>query len=304
MRILVTGSTGMVGSALVARLRAEGHKVVRMTRVGGPVTDDHVFWDPAAGVIDVGALAGIDAVVHLAGENIADGRWTAAKKERIRRSRVEGTRLLANALASLQQRPRTMVSASAIGYYGDRGDEIMTERSPSGKGFLAEVCKDWEEATVAASKAGIRVCNLRIGVVLSREGGALSKMLPPFQIGAGGRLGSGKQWMSWIALEDVVGSIVHCLHNSSISCAVNAVAPNPVTNQQFTNALGAALHRPTVMPVPSMAMHLLLGEMADELLLSSTRVAPSVLVTSAYKFEYPELSQLLATLIRSRNPAA
>jgi uncharacterized protein (TIGR01777 family) len=275
-----------------------------MTRVSGKVDGDHVFWDPAAGLIDAGALAGLDGVVHLAGENIADGRWTAAKKDRIRRSRIDGTRLLAETLAGLKERPRVMVSGSAIGYYGDRGDEIMTESSPAGTGFLAEVCADWESATIAASNAGIRVCNLRTGVVLSRDGGALQKMIPAFQMGAGGKLGSGKQWMSWIALEDEVGAIMHCLTNQAVSCAVNAVAPNAVTNSEFTAALGAALHRPTIMPVPGMAVHLLLGEMADELLLASTRVAPSVLLTSGYKFKYPNLREYLATLMEARKPAA
>jgi uncharacterized protein (TIGR01777 family) len=243
--------------------------------------------------VDPTHLEGLDAVVHLAGENIADGRWTDEKKRRIRESRVQGTRALCEALAQLENKPKVLVCASAIGYYGDRGETLVDENSSAGGGFLSDVCQEWEQATEPARKAGIRVVNLRIGVVLSPKGGALAKMLLPFQMGAGGNLGSGKQYMSFVALDDVVGAIYHALTTESLSGPVNAVAPNPVRNSEFTKALGKVLHRPTIAPVPAFGARLLFGEMADALLLSSTRVAPTRLLESGYKFQCPDIDSAL-----------
>jgi uncharacterized protein (TIGR01777 family) len=242
-------------------------------------------------------LEGLDAVVHLAGENIAARRWNAEQKARIRDSRVLGTKLLSDNLAKLRQPPRVLVSASAIGFYGDRGDEELTEASAGGTGFLAEVCKEWEAATDGVQKAGISVVHLRLGVVLSPKGGALAKMLTPFRLGLGGRIGSGRQWMSWITLDDVVGCIVHALASDSLHGPVNAVTPYPVTNYVFTKTLGRVLWRPTVFPMPSFMARLAFGEMADELLLASTRVFPQALVASNYCFLYGDLESGLRHLL-------
>lgn len=298
MRTLVTGSTGLVGSALVAALRDKGHQVVRAVR-RGPVNTDEVLWNPEQGKFDAAQLSGVDAVVHLAGENIADGRWTEEKKRRIRESRVKGTRLLSETLAGLNPKPRVLVSASAIGFYGNRGAEILTEESSAGKDFLAEVCREWEDATAPAKESGIRTVNLRIGIVLSRKGGALGKMLTPFKLGIGGRVGSGEQFMSWIALDDVVGVIEHALTNETLSGPVNTVAPNPVTNEEFTKKLGAAISRPTIFPLPAFALRLAFGgEMADSTLLSSARVEPQRLKPSGYKFLYPTLGEALRHVLK------
>jgi uncharacterized protein (TIGR01777 family) len=242
--------------------------------------------------IDVSALEGIDAVVHLAGENIA-ARWTATQKAKIRDSRVRGTQLLCETLARLSSPPQVLVSASAIGYYGDRGEEILTEESPPGRGFLPEVCRAWEAATEAAKQRGMRVVILRLGMVLSAAGGALAKMLPPFRLGLGGMVGSGRQYMSWIALDDVVGTIQHAIVTDALQGPTNAVAPQAVTNQEFTRTLGKALGRPTLLPLPAFAARLMFGEMADELLLASTRVQPTKLLGSGYRFRYPELEDAL-----------
>ena len=251
MNVLVSGSSGLVGSALVAALNADGHRVKRLVRAAVRDAEDEVGWDPAGGVLDPAGLEGLDAVVHLAGENIASGRWTTAKKARIRDSRVKGTELLCQTLARLDRPPKTLVSTSAVGYYGDRGDEVLTEDSPPGHGFLAEVCEAWEAATEPAAAKGIRVVRLRIGVVLSPRGGALAKMLPAFKMGLGGRIGNGRQYMSWITLDDLVGVIRFALTNNELSGPVNAVSPNPVTNLEFTKTLGRVLHRPTVLPLPA-----------------------------------------------------
>jgi hypothetical protein len=245
-----------------------------------------------AGSIDTSGLQGVEAVVHLAGENIAE-RWTAAKKANIRDSRANGTRVLCEALTGLTPLPKVLVSASAIGYYGDRGAEVLTEDSASGSGFLAEVCRAWEVATEPAHQRGIRVVRLRFGVVLSAAGGALAKMLPPFRLGLGGTLGSGRQYMSWIALDDAVGAIHHAVVTEPLQGPTNAVAPQPVTNQAFTKALGSVLRRPTLLPLPAFAARLIFGEMADELLLASTRVQPAKLQASGYSFRYPELEGAL-----------
>ncbi|MBX9693593.1 MAG: TIGR01777 family oxidoreductase [Cyanobacteria bacterium] len=295
MKVLVTGSHGLVGSHLIPFLTSQGHQIVRLVR--SHAEKDDVLWNPSSGDIDRDALEGFDAVVHLAGDNIASGRWTAAKKEEIRASRVEGTKLLCETLATLKKPPEVLVSASAIGFYGDRADEVLNEESSAGTGFLAELCRDWEEATRPAKQSGIRVANLRIGVVLSPRGGALTKMLPAFQIGAGGNIGSGRQWMSWISVDDLTGAINHALTHKGLEGPVNAVAPQAVTNKQFTSALGEVLHRPTFLPLPGFAAHLLLGEMADELLLSSALVKPSKLVESGYTFRYPMLEPMLKKLL-------
>lgn len=295
MKVLVTGSTGLVGSALVPFLLTSGHQVARLVR-SPPTAGGDVHWDPAAGRLEPTNLEGLDAVVHLAGERIT-GRWTAAKKARIRSSRVQGTRLLAETLARLARPPKTLVCASAIGYYGDRGDEVLREESPSGAGFLAEVCREWEAAARPAAEKGIRVVHLRIGVVLSAAGGALALMLTPFKLGLGGRVGSGQQYMSWIAIDDLAGIIQHALTNESLRGPVNAVAPRAITNREFTKTLGRVLGRPTVFPMPAFAARLAFGQMADELLLASARVEPARLIASGYKFRTPELEAALRHLL-------
>lgn len=297
MKVIVTGATGLVGSALIRSLLSEGHNVTRLVRGGAQAFSapgtKAVHWEPAKGNIDANELEGHDAVVHLAGESVADGRWSDEKKRRIRESRVVGTRLLAETLAKLKDKPKVLVSASAIGFYGDRGDEMLKEESASGEDFLSEVCREWEKATLAASQAGIRVVHVRIGIVLSADGGALSKMLTPFKLGVGGKVGSGKQYMSWITLDDLVGVIKLALVDESLHGPVNAVAPNAVTNEEFTKALGSALGRPTIFSVPAFAARLAFGEMADALLLSSTRVEPARLKEAGYEFKNAELEGAL-----------
>jgi len=302
-RILVSGATGLVGRALVAYLSAGGHTVVRLVRAGRDAAPDpgvpteSVTWDPAGGAAaSASAFSGFDAVVHLAGENIAAGRWTAAKKARIRDSRVGGARALAEALARATKPPRTLVAASAIGYYGNRGDENLIEASPRGRGFLAEVCEAWEAAGAPARAAGIRVVHLRIGVVLSPLGGALAQMLPPFRLGAGGMIGDGHQWMSWIALDDLLDVILHSIAEESLSGPVNAVAPHPVSNEEWTKILGHVLNRPTLVPMPAFAARAAFGEMAEELLLASTRVLPERLLAARHPFRYLEAEAALRHL--------
>ncbi|MCS6851549.1 MAG: TIGR01777 family oxidoreductase [Gemmataceae bacterium] len=302
MNVLVSGSHGLIGSALVPLLTSGGHRVRRLVRVPAQAEGDAIAWDPERGLLDAAQLAGIDAVVHLAGENIASGRWTAAKKLRIRDSRVGPTRRLCEALARGTPPPRVLVSASAIGYYGSRGDELLTEESPPGSGFLATVCLDWERATQPARDAGIRVVNLRIGVVLSPAGGALAQMLLPFRLGVGGTIGDGHQFMSWIALDDLIGAIQHVLVTDRLSGPVNAVAPNPVTNREFTKTLGKVLGRPTILPMPAFAARLLFGELADELLLSSARVQPVQLLQTDYVFRFPHLEGALRHLLGKAAP--
>lgn len=303
MNILVSGSHGLIGSALVPFLTAGGHQVTRLSRSTTGAAESTLQWDPDADRIPTPALDGLDAVVHLAGESIASGRWTAEKKARIRDSRVNGTRLLCEALAQLANPPKVLVSASAIGFYGDRGDTVVTESSRPGTDFLAHVCRDWEAATEPARARGIRVVNLRFGMVLSPAGGALAKMLTPFRLGAGGVIGDGHQYMSWIALDDVVGAIHHALITASLQGPVNAVAPHPVTNRQFTKTLGHVLRRPTLFPMPAFAARVMFGEMADALLLASTRVEPGQLQTTGYPFGYPELEDALRHLLGKRQAA-
>jgi len=288
MRIFITGSTGLIGSELVPFLTGGGHSVIRLVRSEPRPGGGEIYWDPAKGTVDAAGLEGLDAGVHLAGESIAE-RWTTEKKARIRDSRIKGTRFLCETLARLTQPPKVLVCASATGYYGNRGGEILREESPPGKGFLAEVCREWEAATEPALRKGIRVVNLRIGVVLSSKGGALAKMLPAFQMGVAGKIGSGDQYISWIALDDVAGAIGHVLTTDTLQGPVNAVAPHPVTNAEFTKILGQVLSRPTVIPMPAFAARLAFGEMADDLLLASARVEPARLLSTGYAFRYPEL---------------
>ena len=301
MKIIVTGSTGLVGRALVRSLLSEGHAVTRLVRgesqtFSAPGTSA-VRWDPQRGTIDAAALEGHDGAVHLAGESVAEGRWTDEKKRRIRDSRVKGTRLLAETLARLESKPKVLVSASATGFYGDRGDEVLVEESTSGEDFLSEVCREWEKAALPASQAGIRVVHPRIGIVLSAEGGALPKMLTPFKLGVGGKVGSGEQYMSWITLDDLIGVIRFAIDNKSVRGPVNAVAPNAVTNAEFTKALGRVLGRPTVLPVPGFALKLAFGEMAG-VLLGGQRVEPARLKEAGYKFKHTEIESALRHVLK------
>jgi uncharacterized protein len=296
MHVVVTGSRGLVGSALVPFLTTGGHRVTRLVR-GAPTNSDEAAWDPARGVTEPSRLEGADAVVHLAGANIAAGRWTPARKAEIRQSRVEGTRSLCEALARLAHPPTVFVSASAVGFYGDRGAETLTEESAGGTGFLADVCREWEAAAAPASQAGIRVVNLRFGMILSPAGGALRKMLLPFRLGMGGCIGDGRQVTSWIALDDAIGAVYHALCEGSVRGPVNAVAPGPVTNAEFTRILARVLCRPALVPLPAFAARLLFGEMADALLLAGARVMPARLQASGYRFRFPELEGALRHLL-------
>lgn len=295
MKVAVTGATGLIGSALVPFLRSGGHEAVVLRRApaGRDAADGDPSWDPDTGALSAGALDGVDAVVHLAGENIAGGRWTAARKARIRDSRVDGTRRLAQALAALPRPPRTLVAASAVGFYGDRGDENLDESSAPGGGFLPEVCQAWEDAAAPAGEAGLRVVHLRIGIVLTPAGGALAQMLFPFRMGVGGVIGSGRQYMSWVALDDVLGGVLHALCTDGLTGPVNMVAPNPVSNAEFTKTLGRVLRRPTILPLPAFGARLAFGEMADALLLASSRVHPARLRDGGFSFGYPNLEDAL-----------
>jgi len=295
MKILITGSSGLVGRALVPRLRDHGHEVLRLVRREARA-DDERSWDPARGEIDESALA-VDAVIHLAGESIAEGRWNEAKKARIRDSRVDGTRLLSEAIARAATPPPIFVSASAVGFYGEGGDRVVDEQSAAGTGFLSEVCQAWEAATEVVDRARTRVVTVRIGVILSPDGGALAKMLTPFRLGVAGRIGSGRQWMSWISLTDVVSTLLQAIEDDALSGPVNAVAPHPVTNLEFTRTLGRVLSRPTVMPMPAFAARMAFGQMADELLLSSLRVRPTALMRSDFTFRHPDLETALRELL-------
>jgi uncharacterized protein (TIGR01777 family) len=295
MNILISGSTGLIGSELSSFLSKNDHRVIRLVRHTPPGPDE-IFWDLARGILNAQSLEGLDAVVHLAGENIASGRWTERKKRRIRESRINGTRLLAHSLSCLFDPPQVLVSISAVGYYGDRGDELLNEASPAGNGFLPDLCRQWESATEAAINRGIRVVIPRVGVVLSRRGGAMARMLPIFRLGFGGRIGSGRQYISWITLDDLVGTIYHAILTPLLHGPVNAVSPNPVTNADFSRALGRALSRPALFALPSSAARIAFGQMADEALLSSARVASERLVQSGYKFLFPELNGALRHL--------
>jgi uncharacterized protein len=295
--IAVTGASGLVGSHLVPHLEQQGHLIRRLVRRKVRDSDGEIQWDPAAGTIDAEELNAVDAVVHLAGENIASGRWNEKVKRAIHDSRVDGTRLLAQTLADLDSKPNVFVSASAIGYYGPRGDETIDESSPPGEGFLAEVCQAWEYETRPASEAGIRVVNLRIGVVLSTEGGALKSMLTPFKLGLGGVIGSGQQYISWVELDDLVRIIDFVLTNESMSGPVNATAPQPATNREMTKTLGRVLGRPTIFPMPAFAARLAFGEMADEMLLTGAKILPARLGAEDFRFSHPHLDGALRHLL-------
>ena len=296
MNVAITGSTGLVGTEVSRSLEGTGDKSLRLVR-RDPSSANEIFWDPIKGALETEQLHGLDAVIHLAGENIASGRWTSAKKERIRNSRVANTNFLCRQLGELSEPPKTLIAASAIGYYGDRGSELCDEGVPPGEGFLPEVCVDWEAATQPARNAGIRVVNLRIGVVLTPRGGALAKMLFPFKMGVGGRIGSGQQVWSWITLQDLVRVIRRCLEDENFVGAVNAVAPNPVSNNDFTKTLGRVLGRPTLFPMPAFMAKLALGDMAEWLLLASSQVVPTKLTKNNFEFLYPELEPALRKML-------
>jgi uncharacterized protein len=301
MKILVTGSSGLVGTALVSALARDGHTVCRLVRpqsAGGEAAREGfvVAWNPATGELG-GAGAGADAVVNLAGASIADGRWTAERKKLLRTSRIDTTRALVGALAKMNARPSVLVSASAIGYYGDRGDETLTEESEPGADFLAGLAQEWEAEALKAESLGIRVVLARFGIILAREGGALPKMMLPFKIGVGGKLGSGQQWMSWVTLEDVIGILRFSIENAPVRGAINIVSPQPLQNAEFTKVLAKAMRRPALFPAPTFALRLALGEMADALLLSSQRVAPQVLEKLGYRFLHSDLSAALRSLV-------
>jgi uncharacterized protein len=296
MKVAVTGSSGLIGRALVPRLIGAGHEVRRLVR-RAPRSADEIRWGPARGELDVAALEGVDAAVHLSGENLASGLWTKARKASIRSSRIDSTRTLARALASLKRRPKVLVSASAVGYYGSRGAEWVDESSAAGDDFLARVTVDWEAAAGAAAEAGIRVTHPRTGVVLSPAGGALGKMLPPFRFGLGGVVGPGTQYMSWVALDDAIGALHHALEEERLRGPFNLSTPEPVTNRDFTKTLGRVLGRPTVIPVPAFALKAALGEMAEATLLASTRARPDALLSSGYRFRFPDLEEALRHLL-------
>ncbi len=307
MRILVSGSTGFLGSSLIDVLEREGHTILRLMRPDTRKGDANsaraqtVRWDPVRGEFDAVAAEGADALVHLAGASIADGRWNAARKNLLRTSRIEATRHLIGALSKLQRPPRVIVASSAIGYYGNRGDETLTESSAPGGDFLSALCREWEVETARGTEFSARVVMLRFGVILAAHGGALPRMALPFKMGAGGRLGSGRQWMSWLTLPEAVGMIRFALSNSGLVGPANAVAPKPIQNADFTRILAKALHRPALFPAPAFALRLALGEMADALLLVSQRVKPSKLEQAGYQFAQPELAAALAAIYHKSN---
>lgn len=296
MRVAITGATGLIGRALTESLTRDGHSVLRLTRSPDGPTD--VMFDPARRLLDATALRDIDAAVHLAGEPIAQ-RWNSSVQRRIRESRVQGTRLVAETIASLAERPAVLVSGSAVGYYGDRGDEVLTEESAPGSGFLAEVTVAWEGAAEAARDAGIRVVHPRMGVVLSSHGGALERMLLPFRLGLGGRVGDGRQWLSWISLDDAVRALRHAMETPALQGPANVVGPAPVTNAVFTEALGRALHRPTLIPIPKFALRAIFTEMADATLMASQRAVPEALASSGFAFTHADIDSALAAVLRT-----
>lgn len=301
MRVAITGATGLIGSALQDALRARGHSPVAITR--SPDRHCAIGWDPAAGELDPADLEGVDAVVNLAGESIGSSRWTEEQKRRILESRTHGTRLLSDTLARLDRPPSTLVSGSAIGIYGDRGDELLDESSATGDDFLSDVCRQWEASTRSASDAGISTCHIRTGIVLSTDDGALARQLLPFKLGLGGRIGSGRQWQSWITLADHVAAVCHLLE-TDVEGPVNLVAPHPVPNAEFADALGRALHRPTLLPIPTFAPALLYGrELVEALLLSSQRVEPTVLLASGFEFRHSDIEPALRAVLGRPAPA-
>jgi uncharacterized protein len=304
MRILISGSTGFLGTALIDSLQGQGHSIARLVRPAtikrsaAESSSQSVVWDPVSGQFDAAGAEDADALIHLAGASIADGRWNAPRKQLLRTSRIDATRHLFGALAKLQRPPRVIVAASAIGYYGSRGDETLTETSAPGNDFLAGVCREWEAETARGAEFGARVVSLRFGIILAAHGGALPRMVLPFKLGAGGRLGNGRQWMSWLTLREVTSIVQFALATSALTGPVNAVTPNPVRNREFTSVLAKALHRPALFPAPAFALRLALGEMADALLLASQRVMPSKLADSGYAFLQPDLAGALADVFQ------
>ena len=299
MRILITGASGLIGKALQGSFTEVGYEMLLASR-SEPRDAKHIQWNPDTGFADrdLSKLEGLDAVVHLAGESISALRWSDEKKKAIRDSRVFGTRSIIETFVKLERKPKTFISGAAIGFYGDRGDEVMTESSPAGKTFLAEISKEWETESRRAEDLGIRTVLLRTGIVLSKDGGALATMITPFALGVGGVVGSGKQWMSWVSLDDVIGIINFALENESVRGAINVVAPNPVTNEEFTKTLGSVLYRPTFLPLPEFAVHMVFGEMGDALLLDSTRVVPKRLLDAGYEFKYTDLKAALEHTVK------
>lgn len=298
LTVAISGAGGLIGEALVAGLTSEGHRVLRLVRRPA-ATDDDVEWNLAAGIIDPARLAGVDAVIHLAGENIAAGRWSRRRMDAIRSSRIEGTRALVASLSRLHPAPRAFLCASAVGIYGDRGDEVLTEESPPGRGFLPAVCQAWEHEAAAAARCRMRWVSLRFGVVLAATGGMLKRVLTPFRLGLGGRVGSGRQYMSWVALDDLVGAARHVLTHERLTGPVNVVAPQPVTNAEFTAALAHVLRRPALVPVPAFALRLAFGRLADEALLASARAEPAALLRSGYSCRHPRIEGALRAMLGS-----
>jgi uncharacterized protein (TIGR01777 family) len=297
LNILVSGASGLLGSALIPFLTARGHRVVTLVRRAPILEKEEIFWDPVAGYLDPKSVAEIDAIIHLAGENISQGRWTKRKKKRIMESRTKGTALVAETAVCLEPFPEVLVCASAIGYYGDRDDRLLVEGDTPGNDFVSKVCVEWEKATEPASQKGIRVVLMRFGIVLSPEGGALARLLWPFKMGLGGKLGPGNQYMSWVAIDDAVKVMDHVLSDGSLFGPVNVVSPNPVTNLEFTKILGKVLSRPTLLNISTPVIKLVFGEMGKELLLSSTRVEPKRLLETGYRFRFPDLGDTLLHLI-------
>jgi uncharacterized protein (TIGR01777 family) len=300
MKVLVSGGSGLVGTALTESLRSEGHTVAHLVRPGGEAAPGDIRWDPASGFINTNAMEAADAVVNLNGASIGGGRWTPERKKILHASRIAATRLLVDAFTRLKQRPRVFLSASAIGYYGNRGDEVLTESSAAGNDFLATVTRDWEAEALRAQSGGIRTVLARFGIILSAKGGALKQIVPPFKLGLGGRLGSGQQWMSWVAIDDVVGILRAAISDEKASGPVNVVAPNPVRNSEFTHVLAGVLHRPAIFPAPAFGLRLMLGEMADALLLSSQKVRSERLPAATFPFRYENLEPALHAILAKK----
>lgn len=300
MKVLISGSTGFIGSALVSYFRAQGHEVKRLVRKKDNLSDDETGWDPHLGPPDLSAWEGYDVVVHLEGENVASGRWTEAKKKEIRESRVASTRTLSHFLSQLKQPPKVFLTASAMGYYGDQGSTVLTEANPSGRSFLATVCQEWEEATEEAAAAGIRVAHTRFGMVLSSKGGGLPKLMIPYRLGLGGVVGSGEQYISWVTLDDLLAMILHVIGNDRLSNGINFSTPYPVTNAEFTKVLGKVLECPTFVWLPAAMARLTFGEMADEMMLCSTRMVPQKLIETGFSFRYPQLEEALKHIVNDK----
>jgi uncharacterized protein (TIGR01777 family) len=300
MKVLISGASGLVGTALTDALRKDSHTVGQLVRPGGTARTGDVRWDPASGTADLAAMEGADAVICLSGASVGEGRWTAERKKVLRSSRVDLTRVLVDSLGRLKQKPRVFIAASAIGYYGNRGDEILTESSTAGNDFIAQLARDWETESMRPEGAGIRTVILRFAVILSAKGGALARMLLPFKLGAGGRLGSGKQWMSWAALEDAVEIVRAAIADERIRGPINVAAPGPVQNAEFTRVLARVLHRPAIFPAPAFVLRIVLGEMADGLLLASQRVIPEKLRAAGYRFRYENLEGALRAILGAK----